>query len=170
MYEQIAHLQNGFVVIDKHLVKIKIFKEKFVKSKMKLLGHIVRPDGVTADPKNLKTIHDAPGPFVENLLHCFFATCGLLPGIHQNSSEILAVPYPSKSRTADFNWNDEMPKRFHRLNAKHTSTSALAFLDSAQQCIFKNEASSAAVGFVASQKIKNGNLYSVQLGIRTTYS
>lgn len=62
-HKHTTHLQNVLAVTSGNRLKFRVPKYGFSKGKVELLGNIVNPTGVTADPKKATAIQDGPALF-----------------------------------------------------------------------------------------------------------
>lgn len=73
--DHLSRLRNLFQKILISGMTLKLSKCKFLRNKIKFLGHIVTPEGMTMDPEKLQAIHDFPPPRNKREMQSFIGFC-----------------------------------------------------------------------------------------------
>ncbi|KAF2894750.1 hypothetical protein ILUMI_11421 [Ignelater luminosus] len=72
----LIHLERLFCRLQEAGITVKLKKSKFACCEIEFLGHIIKPNGVSMDPKRIETIKDFPTPRNPRHLKAFLGLCG----------------------------------------------------------------------------------------------
>jgi hypothetical protein len=156
IHEHGKNLRLTFTRFRQYGVKISIQKSTFLGKNIPILGHIISPNGIQADPTKISVILDIPTPKnAKELLH-FLASVGYFRRFIRNYAKIAKPLYSLTSKTMKFAWTPEHEKVFVQLKAILTNPPVLAFFDFNKPIHIYTDASGYGVGAALLQPNSKG--------------
>lgn len=139
----------------------KLEKCEFDKSSVEFLGHILSGEGISTDPKKIKSIQEWPTPECTKDVQRFIGLCNFYRRFVKNFSTIARPLHQLTKKNIKFNWNQDCENAFSELKSRLTTSPVLLHPDPQKPFIVECDASNFAVGSILSQKDEEGKLHPV---------
>jgi len=139
----------------------KLEKCEFDQNKVEFLGYILSGDGVSTDPKKIKSIEEWPRP--ENLkdVQRFIGLCNYYRRFVKDFAKIAKPLHNLTRKNIKFLWTNECENAFKELKKRLITSPILLHPDITKPFIVECDASNYAIGAVLSQRDKDNNLHPV---------
>jgi len=139
----------------------KLEKCEFDKEKVEFLGYILSGDGVSTDPKKIKSIEEWPTPKNIKEVQRFLGLCNYYRRFVKNFAKIAKPLHNLTRKNTKFIWDTNCGNSFKLLKSKLTTSPVLHHPDVTKPFIVECDASNYAIGAVLSQKDENNKLHPV---------
>jgi hypothetical protein len=150
------HLRHVMDLLRKHKLYAKKSKCLFFQKKIKFLGHVISPDGISVDEDKIAAIQKWPIPKNVSELRSFLGLAGYYRKFVRNFSKV-ALPLTLLLRTENkFEMKNEQLQSFRALKHLLSHTPVLTIPDVNQPFVVSTDASKFAIGAVISQDRGNG--------------
>ncbi len=151
--EHMVHLQEVFDRLRTANMFVKPSKCCFCRQELPFLGHIIRKDGISADPAKLKAVADMSEPANVTEVRAFLGLCNYYRRFVPNFASIAEPLYrlTSVSLNQRWLWTDVCNQAFLQLKEALLSPPVLAFPDYEAPFSLHTDASKLAIGAVLSQ-------------------
>ena len=143
--------------LEKHNLKIKLAKCKFLQQELEYLGHIVSLQGIKPDERKVQAIRDARKPTNRKEVRRFLGTTGFYCKFIANYAKI-ARPLQKLTANVKFEWTAEHDKAWSDLKDSLKSETILIYPDPNKPYYITTDASDIAVGGVLAQMIDEREL------------
>jgi len=139
----------------------KLEKCEFDQNQVEFLGYILSGDGVSTDPKKIKSIEEWPRP--ENLkdVQRFIGLCNYYRRFVKDFAKIAKPLHNLTRKNIKFLWTNECENAFKELKKRLITSPILLHPDITKPFIVECDASNYAIGAVLSQRDKDNNLHPV---------
>ena len=124
------------------------------------LGHVITPDGLKPNPKQVSAIQHYPAPESVSQVRQFLGMTSYYRRFIDGFAT-MASPLHSLTKNATFIWTTECQNAFESLKDKLICTPVLAYPDFSKPFVLETDASIKGLGAVLSQKQSNGQLHPV---------
>jgi len=136
-------------------IRIKTQDIKLGYKRMRVLGHIVSKEGLTADPRKLSFVQDLPHPQTGKQMERFLGMVGYLRGYVRHYGE-LSAPLEAVKKDKRLVWTDHMKDCFITLKKAICTAPSLTFPDFTKKFYIATDASCQGVGGVLYQTSPSG--------------
>ncbi|KAF2890253.1 hypothetical protein ILUMI_15920, partial [Ignelater luminosus] len=106
------HLERLFCRLQEAGITVKLKKSKFSCSEIEFLGHIIKPNGVSMDPKRIEAIKDFPTPRNPRHLKAFLGLCGYGRRFCANLENLTEPLVPLLRKGHSWSWGPQQLKAF----------------------------------------------------------
>lgn len=151
---------------DEHLSRLtavlKIFRDArlqlnskkcvFGNTEIKILGHVVRRQGISPDPEKLTAVSQFPPPTNQKALRSFLGLCSYFRRFIRGFAEISAPLHHLLKKGVPFKWSECQQRAFHTLKTALTTQPVLAHFNPSLEVEIHTDASSYGLGAVLIQK------------------
>jgi len=127
-----THIENLKLVFErfrKYGVKLSIPKSTFLSKNIKILGHIISPTGIIADPEKIKAILNIPIPQNKKQVLSFLGCVGYFRKFIKSYSDISKPLTLLTHKDIDFKWTDMENNAFEKLKTILTSPPLLVYFN-----------------------------------------
>jgi hypothetical protein len=138
----------------------KLEKCVFHQLQVEFLGYIIFGEGISMDPKKIRTVTEWKKSATVRDVQCFFGFANFYRIFIRNYSKI-AAPLTRLTRKNKFEWNAEAYQAFETLKKVFTTTPILTHPNFQKSFFLKTNASDFALGAVLSQPDKDERLHPV---------
>lgn len=155
--------ENVLLVLDRLLqfnVKVNGEKCHWFVTQVKYLGHILSKDGVSANPKGIAAIVNAPEPTNVSKVRSFIGMAMFYSKFIPNLNQKLAPLYHLLKKDTKFVWSAECKRAFENFKKEITSTKMLAHYDPKKPIVITTDASDEGIGACLKHQI-NGEEFPV---------
>jgi len=137
----------------------KLEKCEFDQNKVEFLGYILSGDGVSTDPKKIKSIEEWPRP--ENLkdVQRFIGLCNYYRRFVKDFAKIAKPLHNLTRKNIKFLWTNECENAFKELKKRLITSPILLHPDITKSFIVDCDASNYVIGAVLFQRDKDNNLH-----------
>ena len=164
--EHIDQLQKVLEQLRKANLKLKPVKCHFLSQSLEYLGHIITPNGLQPNPKQLEAVRGFPVPGNVSQVRQF---CGLTSYYRRFVKDFARVAAPLHSLTrkgVEFVWNKDCQDVFDQLKQRLTTAPILVYPDFVQGFMLETDASIRGLGAVLSQRRGDNQLHHVAFASR----
>jgi hypothetical protein len=158
--EHINHVQLVLEKLRTAGLYAKLEKCVFHQPQVGFLGYIIYGEGLSMDPKKIRTITKWKKPATVRDIQCFLGFANFYRIFIRNYSKI-AAPLTRLTRKDKLEWNAEANQAFETLKKAFTMAPILTHPDFQKPFFLETDASDFALGAVLSQPDKDGRLHLV---------
>lgn len=133
-------------------LKLKVQKCRLMKKRVEFLGHIVSPEGVSADPEKIQKIVDWTPPRCLKELRAFLGLCSYYRRFVHGFAQLAAPLNELTKKNCEYEWNRERQEAFDELKKRLTSSPVLGLPTDEGEYVLDTDASDASIGAVLSQR------------------
>ncbi|KAF2888961.1 hypothetical protein ILUMI_17213 [Ignelater luminosus] len=108
----LIHLERLFCRLQGAGITVKLKKSKFACSEIEFLGHIIKPNGVSMDPKRIEAIKDFPTPRNPRHLKACLGLCGYGRRFCANLGNLTEPLVPLLRKGHSWSWGPQQLKAF----------------------------------------------------------
>ena len=166
----LQHLQEVFNRLEKANLKVKVSKCKFLKERLKFLGHVLDGNGVHTSQDKIEAILKFPNPTDVKTLKSFLGVSGFYRAFIKNYSQIAKPLTNLLKKDVEFHWGDEQEKSFSKLKECLSSSPVLAYPNFKESFYIYTDASGIGLGAVLMQKDIRGKLRPIAFASRVLNS
>ena len=163
MEEHLKRLENVFLKLRRHGLKIEAAKCKFFQSQVSYLGHIVSAEGVSSDRAKPEAVAKWPTPRTLKELRSFLGFASyyrrfvagfaqIATPLHKLVAEVSEGAKKKKAAISKDLWEGKCQESFDALRHALTTASVLAYPDYTKPFVVETDASDKGLGAVLSQK------------------
>ena len=161
MEKHLDHLQQVLERVKKAGLKLKPSKCHFLRQSVEYLGHIITPQGLKPNPRQVSAVQDFPTPGSVTQVRQFL---GLTLYYRRFIGQFAKIASPLHSLTrkgVEFVWTEDCQAAFEHLKQKLVQAPVLAYPNFDRSFWLETDASGKGLGAVLSQKQDNGKLHHV---------
>jgi len=155
--EHLEHLEFILGQLRKANLTANVKKCSFGDTKMKYLGFLITPDGVSTDPEKLDPVKNFPVPRNPKQVKQFLGLCGWYRHFIPHFSTISEPLTCLLRHDTKFLWSDKQQLAFETLKNNIVNACTLIFPDFTKPFTLRTDASDAGLGAVLSQMSTDGN-------------
>ena len=148
--DHLYRLQTVFQILQKQQLFANAKKCVFAQHRIEYLGHIIHPEGVSADPSKIQAMIDWPIPKSLKALRGFLGLTWYYRRFVANYSR-LAWPMNQQLKKDAFLWTEEATRAFNQLKGVMASLPVLALPDFSKPFVVETYASGVGLGAVLMQ-------------------
>ena len=163
--QELGRLRQVFLRLRNANLKLKAKKCSLFKRKVVFLGHVVSPEGISADPSKVESIKSWPVPKNTTEVRSFIGLCSYYRKFVKGFAEIAGPLHKLTEKNARFEWSEKCQAAFETLKECLMSTPILAYPDENVDFILDTDASHQGIGAVLSQ-VHNGSERVIAYGSR----
>ena len=145
---------------------LKLEKCKFLRSKIKFLGHRVDRDGIHTLDDKVRAVTDFPTPSNPDQIRSFIGLAGFYRQFIKDFSKIAQPLTSMLKKDAPFTWNEAQQTAFDSLKHALSTAPVLAFPNFQKDFIICTDASDVGIGAVLMQTDDNGKSRAVAFASR----
>ncbi|KAF2902669.1 hypothetical protein ILUMI_03515 [Ignelater luminosus] len=108
----LIHLERLFCRLQEAGITVKLKKSKFACSEIEFLGHIIKPNGVSMNPKRIEAIKDFSTPRNPRHLEAFLGLCGYGRRFCANLGNLTEPLVPLLRKGHSWSWGPQQLKAF----------------------------------------------------------
>ncbi|KAF2889992.1 hypothetical protein ILUMI_16181, partial [Ignelater luminosus] len=108
----LIHVERLFCRLQEAGITVKLKKSKFACSEIEFLGHIIKPNGISMDPKRIEAIKDFPTPRNPRHLKAFLGLCGYGRRFCANLGNLTEPLVPLLRKGHLWSWGPQQLKAF----------------------------------------------------------
>jgi hypothetical protein len=138
----------------------KLEKCVFHQPQVEFLGYIISGEGLSMDPKKIRTVTEWKKPATVRDVQCFLGFANFYRIFIRNYSKI-AAPLTRLTRKDKLEWNAETNQAFETLKKAFATAPILTHPDFQKSFFLETDASDFALGAILSQPNKDGRLHPV---------
>jgi hypothetical protein len=138
----------------------KLEKCVFHQPQVEFLGYIISGEGLSMDPKKIRTVTEWKKPATIRDVQCFLGFVNFYRIFIRNYSKI-AAPLTRLIRKDKLEWNAEADQAFETLKKAFITTPILTHPDFQKPFFLETDASEFALGAILSQPDKDGRLHPI---------
>jgi hypothetical protein len=154
--------------LEKNDLHLKPEKCEFHTKTVEYLGFIISPDGITMDPRKVKTIQDWPVPTCVKEVQSFLGFANFYRRFIDNYSGIVKPLTRLTTKGCQWKWTTECDNVFQLLKRAFQEAPILRHFDPSQPIIVESDASDFSIAAIISQPHpETGNLHPVAFHART---
>ncbi|XP_062524529.1 uncharacterized protein LOC134198871 [Bombyx mori] len=133
--------------------KLHVNREKctFAKERVRYLGHVITPDGVSPDPEKVSAVLNMLEPSNLKHLKTFLQTCSWFRKFIPNFSKIAEPLTRLTKKNYTWSWGPEQTQAFKELKRLLTTAPVLVQANFKQPLVLRTDASNYALGAVLAQ-------------------
>ena len=144
-------LQQVFDRLEQAGLKLKLSKCRFAVSKVKYLGHILSPEGISPNPEKVDVIKNYPTPKNVKQVRQFLGLCNYYRRFQKDYSQIAKPLQNLTKKDSEWVWSPACQRAFETLRNNLVTAPMLKYADMEKPFILTTDASSVALGYVLSQ-------------------
>jgi hypothetical protein len=148
-----GHLLNLRKVFERFReARLKLNPEKcqLLQKKVKYLGHVVSPEGISTDPKKLKAVREWPTPKDKHEIRSFLGLCTYYRRFISGFANIAKPLTKLTEQKQAFQWTPEVEAGFQTLKGALCAAPILAYPKPGERFIVDTDASNFGIGGVLS--------------------
>lgn len=126
-------------------MSLKLSKCKFLRDKIKFLGHIITPSGMSMDPSKLSAIHDFPVPRHKKDLQSFIGFCNFYRKFTDHHASLIGPLIALLKKGTPWRFNEEDVANFNSVKSAFTAR-FLAHPDFTSEFYVQTDASHLGLG------------------------
>lgn len=165
--EHLKHLEEVFRRLEKHGLRLKLDKCKFLQKSVIYLGHVIDADGRHTCPAKVEAITEAPTPTNVKELCSFLGLINYYRKFSPNLASHLEPLNALLRKGAKWKWSDSCSQAFSTAKEFLTSAPVLAHYDPSLPMKMAADASVYGVGAVISHVYPNGEEKPIAYASRT---
>ena len=139
----------------------KLKKCEFHQPKVEFLGHVLSGQGISTDPKKIKSVEEWPTPTCVKDVQRFIGLCNFYRRFVENFATIAKPLHNLTKKNSKFIWDEKCNDSFLKLKKSLTSSPTLLYPDPTKPFIVECDASSYAIGAILSQRDDENRLHPV---------
>ena len=150
----VEHIQRLREVLERFRpanLKLNPTKCEFFRTRLPFLGHIIRNNGIEADPDKIAAVKKFPIPANPTEVKIFLGLCSYYRQYVKNFVEIAQPLHKASEVVAGFNWTPKAQEVFDALKSKLTTRPILAFRIMKEPFILYRDSSLPAMGAILAQ-------------------
>lgn len=153
----LLHLEEVFVRLHQHGLKLQPRKCHLFQREVTYLGHVISEKGVATDPNKTMVVKDWPVPQTVKQVKSFLGFAGyyrrFIPGFSRIATPLHALTHGTThgGKSATVNWSQECQRSFNNLKAALVSAPILAYADFSLPFRLYTDASFDGLGAVLAQ-------------------
>lgn len=144
-------LEEVFIRLKKHNLKLKIEKCRFLRKEICYLGYIINENGCLPNPTKVECVQNYPVPKNTTETQRFLGLANYYRKFIKNYANLAKPLYDLLKKDQSFNWNTECTNAFNSLKSALISPPVLIFPNFEKTFIVTTDASNYAIGAVLSQ-------------------
>lgn len=165
--EHLQHLSEVFDRLRNAKLTLKPSKCQFAVNRVLYLGHILSKHGVEVDKSKTDAITTFPIPKNVHNIRSFLGICNYYRRFIKDFAKIASPLTNLLRKDVNFLWSENCNHAFEKLKQALTSAPVLAFPDMNKEFILTSDASGTAIGYILSQKDKDGAEHPISFGGRS---
>ena len=165
--EHLENLEKVLQRLQKHGIRMKKAKYRFLQASVEYLGHMIDAEGLHASDSKLKAITEAPAPKNLQELLSFLGLINYYGRFIPNLSSLLHPLNNLLCHGTPWKWSTECAKAFDLAKEKLVSSSVLVHYDPSLPIQLAGDASAYGVGAVISHVMRNGQERLIAFASRT---
>jgi len=154
--DHIKHINYIMEQLRRAGLTVNIDKCDFGKTKVKYLGFIITPEGVSTDPDKIDAVVRYPRPKSSKDIKKFLGLCGWYRHFIDKFSDIAEPLNNMLSKDKKFSWQTEQEDAYQTLKSLIANSVVLAYPDFSRPFILRTDASSVGLGCVLGQMTIDG--------------
>lgn len=158
------HIKHVRLVLKKLLdnnLFAKLKKCEFHQPKVEFLGHILSGQGISTDPKKIKSVEEWPTPTCVKDVQRFIGLCNFYRRFVKDFATIAKPLHNLTKKDSKFIWDEKCNNSFLALKKSLTSSPTLLHPDPSKPFIVECDASNYAIGAILSQRDDENKLHPV---------
>lgn len=164
--EHLERLQSVFERFRGAGLKLKPKKCRLCRREVTFLGHVVKQDGVAADPEKTERVASWPVPTNPADLRSFLGLASYYRRFIKDFAKIASPLHRLTEKKTEYRWSEEADDAFRELKRRLVSAPILAYPRYSDPFILDTDASDRGIGAVLSQ-IQDGKERVIGYGSRT---
>ncbi|XP_045462161.1 uncharacterized protein LOC123672192 [Harmonia axyridis] len=153
--QHITDMKELFQTLAKYNLRLNRDKCQLGCKEVKLLGHIISPQGIKANPDKVAAIRERPRPTNLKQLQSFLQACSWFRKFIAEFSQIARPLTNLTKKNVSWHWSNECQNAFETLRERLVTMPVLRQVDTALPFILRTDASQYALGAVLLQGPKN---------------
>lgn len=149
--EHLCILKDIMERFEKHFLKLKVDKSKFLAKEVAYLGFILTTEGLKADPRKTECIRKYPRPKNVKQVQSFMGLCNYYRRYIEDYAGLARPLYNLCRKDELFEWNDKCEESFKQFKEKLTTPPILIFPNFNQPFILRTDCSMLSASGVLSQ-------------------
>ena len=159
--KHIEHVRTVLKTLLKNNLYAKLKKCEFHQPKVEFLGHVLSGQGISTDPKKIKSVEEWPTPTCVKDVQRFVGLCNFYRRFVENFATIAKPLHNLTKKNSKFIWDEKCNNSFLQLKKCLTSSPTLLYPDPAKPFIVECDASNYAIGAILSQRDDENKLHPV---------
>ena len=127
MEERVKHLRQVLERLWKAGLKLKPTKYHFIRQAVEYLGHVITPDGLKPNPRQVSAIQDYPAPESVSQVRQFLGMTSYYRRFIDGFAKIAAPLHSLTKKNSMFSWTSECQAAFESLKKKLTCAPILVY-------------------------------------------
>ena len=167
MEEHLDHLRQVLERLKNAGLKLKPSKCHFIRQTVEYLGHVITPQGLMPNQKQVSAVKDFPVPESVTQVRQFL---GLMSYYRRFIQQFAKIAFPLHNLTrkdVEFLWTEECQAAFEALKGKLVEAPILVYPDFDRSFVLETDASVKGLGAVLSQQQSDGRLHPVAFASRS---
>ena len=132
-------------------LKVRINKYQFARNSVKILGHLITPEGIGPNKRNRDTVTSFPTSAKIKDVRAILGLCNYYPQFIKNYSVIAGLLLQLLKKNAVLHWHSPQHESFLVLKEKLTTTPILPYPDFSIPFTLCTDASGDSIGFNLTQ-------------------
>ena len=161
--DHLSHVAQAIQTLKVTYLKIRINKSQFTKNSVEFVGHLINPDGIGSNKKNIEAVPSFPSPIKNKTSSCLPWFMQLLSTLHQELFSSAAPLLQLLKKNAAFHWHSPQHKSFMALMERLTTTPILVYPDLSIPFTLYTDASGDSISFKHTQ-IQHGQEHAIVYG------
>ena len=164
------HLQQLRLVLErlrKAGLKLKPSKCHFLRESVEYLGHVITPQGLEPNPKQVKAVVEFPAPQTVTNVRQFLGLTSYYRRFIAHFAKIAAPLHTLTRKDAVFSWSTECQEAFEALKSAITQSPVLAYPNFDADFVLETDACGNGLGAVLSQQQSDGLQHPVAYASRS---
>ena len=166
MEEHVEHLRQVLERLRKAGLKLKPTKCHFIRQTVEYLGHVITPEGLKPNPKQVSAIRDYPASTSVSQVRQFLGMTSYYRRFIDGFATIASPLHSLTKKNSTFVWSDECQKAFDSLKEKLTCAPVLVYPDFGKPFLLETDASIKGLGAILSQKQSDSQVHPVAYASR----
>ena len=165
-----GHLEHIRLVLErlkKAGLKLKPSKCHFLRESVEYLGHLITPQGLKPNPKQVKAVVEFPIPESVTNVRQFLGLTSYYRRFIAQFAKVAAPLHALTRKEAVFEWSTECQRAFESLKAAITQSPVLSYPNFQVDFVLETDASVKGLGAVLSQQQDDGVLHPVAFASRS---
>ena len=158
MADHLDHLEEVFTRIKAAGLKLNPSKCTFAAKEVKYLGHILSAKSIRPDPQKLDIVATYPTPKTVKEVRSFLGLANYYKRFTRDYSKIAAPLHKLLRKGVTFQWSEQCQQAFEELRSRLVSHPIIGFPDMNKPFTLTTDASGTGLGYVLSQKDKDGEV------------
>jgi len=167
MQDHLNHLRQVLERLRRAGLKLKPSKCHFIRQSVEYLGHVITPQGLKANPKQVSAVRDFPVPQSVTQVRQFLGLTSYYRRFVKQFAKIASPLHSLTRKDVMFDWTEECQIAFESLKEQLAQAPVLAYPDFERPFVLETDASVKGLGAVLSQQHNDHHLHPVAYASRS---